>query len=193
MFLFHGHGWKAAWLCVLEVPRSVAISGSGRIHAAANYPALCAMCVRPASCPCTACGVSDAPALQVSLLPTIDGRLFRLARGNAQLPRALLAGCGANETRARVAEVARQRDGSYTLTLAPPEGSPDEEVCCVRASRSWTGVALCVCGVGSRGDACNSKQTPSSGRPSAATCGPGCAPLGWFALGALAGAGAPTS
>ncbi len=110
---------------------------------------------RLASCPCTACGDSGARPLQVSLLPTIDGRLFRLAHGNAQLPRALLAGCGANETRARVAEVARERDGSYTLTLATREGSPDEQVCCVRASSSRTGLALCMCGPGSRGDACN--------------------------------------
>ena len=63
----------------------------------------------------------------MSLLPTIDGRLFRLGAGNAQLPRALIAR-GANVTHARVTKVARQPDGSYSLTLQPGDGAGGAEV-----------------------------------------------------------------
>lgn len=64
----------------------------------------------------------------MSLLPTIDGRLFKLKAGNAQLVRALLDASGANVTRAHVAEVARQLDGSYSLTLQPGGGAGELEV-----------------------------------------------------------------
>ena len=64
----------------------------------------------------------------MSLLPTIDGRLFKLKAGNAQLPRALLKASGANVARARVAEVARHRDGSFSLTLQPGDGAGEAEV-----------------------------------------------------------------
>jgi hypothetical protein len=126
----NANGWQAGWLCMLEAPRSAVSSGSCNMRP--HTTLRLTMRIPLASCPCARFDVSGTPPLQVSLLPTIDGRLFRLARGNAQLPRALLAGCGANETRARVAEVARERDGSYTLILAPPEGSSDEQVCRVR-------------------------------------------------------------
>ena len=64
----------------------------------------------------------------MSLLPTIDGRLFKLEAGNAQLPRALLNASGANVTRARAAEIARHQDGSYSLTLQPGDGAGEAEV-----------------------------------------------------------------
>ena len=66
----------------------------------------------------------------MSLLPTIDGRLFKLEAGNAQLPRALLEASGANVTHARVAEVARDQDGSFLLTLRPGDGAGEAEVRC---------------------------------------------------------------
>ena len=64
----------------------------------------------------------------MSLLPTIDGRLFRLAQGNAQLPRSLLAACGANVTHARVRDIARQADGTFALTLRSANRGAGAEV-----------------------------------------------------------------
>ena len=85
--------------------------------------------------------------MQVSLLPTIDGRLFRLAQGNAQLPRSLLAACGANVTHARVRDIARQANGTFTLTFRSAKRGAGAEVhalpawrrflSCVRVSKIW--------------------------------------------------------
>ncbi|KAK9839631.1 hypothetical protein WJX81_001751 [Elliptochloris bilobata] len=69
----------------------------------------------------------NAFAGMVSLLPTIDGRLFRLEKGNARLPAALLGASGANVTRARVTEIARQRDGTFSLSLRPGGRSAADE------------------------------------------------------------------
>lgn len=90
----------------------------------------------------------------MSLLPTIDGRLFRLAQGNAQLPRSLLAACGANITHARVRDIARQADGTFALTLQSAKGGAGAEVYALPA---WRGFLSCVrisktaCGTGVQG------------------------------------------
>lgn len=77
----------------------------------------------------------------MSLLPTIDGRLFRLAQGNAQLPRSLLAARGANVIHARVGDIARQANGTFTLTLRSAEGGAGAEV---DALLAWRGFLGCV-------------------------------------------------
>ena len=63
----------------------------------------------------------------VSLLPTIDGRLFRIKGGNKLLPQRLIT--AANATLAgssRVSHVAKASDGSFSLRLQ--QGTDGEEV-----------------------------------------------------------------
>lgn len=79
---------------------------------------------------CLACRCAGLIAIagMVSLLPTIDGRLFRIKGGNRLLPAALLERAGAKLYSHRVLHVNRTGTGMWLLGIDGADGGQSTEV-----------------------------------------------------------------
>ena len=78
----------------------------------------------------------------VSLLPSIDGRLFRIKGGNKLLPQRLITAANATLASSRVSRVTRESDGRFSLTVK--QGVDGEEVC---SSKQHASLNVCLIAV----------------------------------------------